>query len=128
MEVLTALKTLLCAYPQWGDQPLDTNRLDHSPQACGLFPLGLQVRRRREDVQGNVVLQLRESFLLRRAACAEEAGAQWLMALEHWLLHQTLGDVGEQVRITPTGGRLVTGKQPGTGIYELKIHVDYEKE
>ena len=126
--MLTALKTLLCTFPQWGDQPLETDHLERTPQACGLYPLGLQVRQRREDVQGNVVLQLRESFLLRRAAYAEEAGTRWLMALEHWLLQQTTEHLGKHVRITPAEGRLVTGKQPGTGIYELKIHLDYEKE
>ena len=130
MEQLNALKTLLCSFPGWGAAELAVDIPTGKPQACGLFPVGLRVLYRGTDILGNRSYRLRQSFLLRRADCAGEAAAQWLMELQSWLLLQMprWDCFGRQVRIFAEDGRLVSSKQPGTGIYEMKIHVDYEKE
>lgn len=132
MEQLKALKALLCCFPQWGAQSLSVDARHSCPEGCGLFPLGLQVTSRQEDVLGNVTYRLRQSFLLRRAACAGETAAAWLMELQDWLLRQPTekleGCFGKNLRLRPEAGHLVNARQPGTGIYEIKIHVDYEKE
>lgn len=132
MEQLNVLKALLSRFPQWGGEPLSVDVGQGKPEGCGLFPLGVQVTARQEDVLGNVRYRLRQSFLLRRAAYAGESAALWLMALQEWLLQQPVEALevsfGKNLRLAPENGRLVNGKHPGTGIYEMKIHVDYEKE
>ena len=125
------MKNLLTQFPFWGEQPLLVDEANGKPETCGLFPLGVRVRFCREDVLGNVTLGLRQSFLLRRAAYAGEGSADWLLQLQDWLLRQpteALSDFGRVPRLSVENGRLVSSKQPGTGIYELNIHVDYEKE
>ena len=130
MEQLNAVKTLLCSFPGWGDGSFTVDTPTGKPEESGLFPLGLQVKDRREDVLGNVRLRLRQSFLLRRVFPTGEAGAGWVMKLQNWLLQQApqWECFGKRVHLWAENGHLVSSKQPGTGIYEVKIHVDYEKE
>ena len=132
MEQCNGLKAYLLQFPLWGDQPLEVDVLRAKPDGCGLFPLGLQVIARREDVLGNGVLTLRQSFLLRRNAVAGEGAAQWLLQLQNWLLTPPPADLQSQfgagLRLWAEDGRLVNTSQPGTGVYEVKIHAEYEKE
>lgn len=132
MEQLQRIKDLLLGFPQWGDQPLSVDQREAMPQRCSLFPLGVQVIACREDVLGNQVLRLRQSFLLRRQAFAGESAAQWLLQLQNWLLCQNMEALtpcfGSRLRLWAEKGQLTNAKQPGTGIYEVKIHAEYEKE
>lgn len=132
MEQLQAIKDLLLRFPQWGDQPLLVDGRQEKPAGCGLFPLGQQVIARREDVLGNQRLRLRQSYLLRRCAFSGESAAQWLLQLQNWLLCLPAEELtplfGRRLRLWAEAGRLTNAKQPGTGIYEVKIHMEYEKE
>lgn len=132
MEQLRKIKDLLMQFPLWGGQPLAVDIRDSKPGWCALLPLGLQVLSRKEDIEGNGICRLRQSFLLRRAAIAGEDAACWLMELQNWLLHQQVQDLepcfGAGLRLWAEAGRLVNGKQPGTGIYEVKIDAQYDKE
>lgn len=132
MEKINAIKALLLQFPQWGDQPLTVDVLGNQPDSTGLFPLGLQVLSRQEDIRGNVRLHLQESFLLRRGSAVGQPAAAWLLALQHWLLTQPVAHLeplfGPKLRLWAQQGRLLHAKQPGTGIYEVKIHAQYEKE
>ena len=132
MEQLNQLKAYLMRFPLWEDQPLEVDNLQATPEGCGLFPVGVQVIRRREDVLGGQVLHLRQSYLLRRNACTGEEAAAWLLQLQNWLLTQSAKGLepwfGVGIWLWAEGGRLVNTAQPGTGIYEVKIHVEYEKE
>jgi hypothetical protein len=132
MEQISAIKNLLKTFPLWGDQPFLVDVKAAAPDSCALFPLGLQVLEQKEDVQGNRTYKLRQGFLLRRVACIGEPAAQWLMQLQAWLLTQPVSYLepvfGSSLHLWAQSGHLTSGKQPGTGIYEVKIHVDYEKE
>ena len=130
MEQLNAVKTLLCSFPGWGEGTLAVDFSPGKPDQCGLFPMGLQVLYSGADILGNRIYRLRQSFLLRRAFLAGEDGARWMMELQNWLLLQSphWEQFGRRVKIFGENARLISGKQPGTGIYEVKIHVDYEKE
>ena len=132
MEQLNAVKDLLLQYPAWGDQPLKIDLSDSRPEGCALLPQGLRVLARREDVLGNVTHRLEQTFLLRRAAYIGETAAAWLQQLQDWMLQQDVSALtpcfGKALRLWAEQGRLTNGKQPGTGIYEMKIHIQYEKE
>ena len=132
MEQLQAVKKLLLQFPLWGDQPLEVDIREAKPDSCGLFPLGVQVVARREDVLGDQVLRLRQSFLLRRCAFGGESAASWLLQLKNWLLCPPIEELsthfGSRLRLWAEAGHLTNAKQPGTGIYEVKIHIEYEKE
>ena len=131
MEQLKAMKELLLSFPQWGEQTLEVDTCARI-EGCGLFPLGLQVLSRRQDVQGNTRLRLRQSFLLRRVCYNTREAAAWLMTLQQWLLDRPVKPLeavfGENLQLWAELGKQVSSKQPGTGIYEVKIHAQYEKE
>lgn len=132
MEQINAIKNLLKTFPLWGEQPIIVDVKAAAPDCCTLFPLGLQVLGQKEDVLGNTVSRLRQSFLLRRVACIGEPAADWLLQLQSWLLVQPVSRLepvfGASLRLWAQGGHLTGGKQPGTGIYEVKIFAEYEKE
>ena len=132
MEQIVAIKNLLQAFPLWGDQALMVDVKTAAPEACTLFPLGLQVLQQKEDVLGNRTYKLRQGFLLRRVACIGETAADWLMQLQSWLLSQQISHLepvfGSSLHLWAQGGHLTGGKQPGTGVYEVKIFAEYEKE
>ena len=131
MEQLKAIKELLLAFPQWGEQALAVDAYTQ-PEGCGLFPLGLQVLSRREDVQGNTRLRLRQSFLLRRVCYGTREASAWLLSFQQWLLEQPTEALeavfGSHLQLWAELGKQVSSKQPGIGIYEVKIHAQYEKE
>lgn len=132
MEQLQKIKMLLMQFPQWGGQPLGVDIRESKPGSCVLLPQGLRVLDRKEDIRGNAICRLRQSFLLRRAAIAGEDAALWLLQLQNWLLRQPVGDLepcfGANLRLWAEAGHLTNSKQPGTGIYEVKIHAQYDKE
>lgn len=131
MEQINALRALLLTFPLWGQQPLFIDSTDASPECCGLFPLGLRELERREDVLGGCRQRLRQTFLLRRHGCRGEDAAAWLLQLQQWLMEQA--DVlqpvfGTQLQLRAEQGKLTSTAQPGTGVYEVQITVEYTKE
>lgn len=132
MEQLQKIKMLLMQFPQWGEQPLAVDIRGGSPGSCTLLPLGVRVLSRKENIQGGQICRLRQSFLLRRVSIAGEDAAGWLIALQKWLPEQPVKalqpDFGAGLRLWAESGHLTGSRQPGTGIYEVKIHAQYEKE
>ena len=132
MEQISAIKNLLQTFPLWGDQVLTVDVKGAQPDRCALFPLGQQVLAQKEDVLGNRTYKLRQGFLLRRVACIGEQAADWLLQLQAWLLAQPVSNLepvfGSSLHLWAQGGHLTSGKQPGTGIYEVKIFAEYETE
>ncbi|MBQ3252156.1 MAG: hypothetical protein IJB02_02815 [Oscillospiraceae bacterium] len=132
MDTLTAMLTFLRQFPLWEQQSLTVDEKSPKPHTCQLFPLGLTVLRRRENVQGDKVFTLRQSFLLRRVAYAGQTAAAWLLALQNWLLTQPVEALepafGNRLRLWAEQGQPAGLNQPGTGVYQVKIHVEYEKE
>lgn len=132
MEQLQKIKDLLLGFPMWGGQPLGVDIRESRPEGCVLLPLGLQVLGRKEDIAGNEIRRLRQSFLLRRAALAGEDAACWLLQLQNWLPQQPVRELepyfGARLRLWAEAGHLTNSKQPGTGIYEVKIYAQYEEE
>ena len=133
MEQLNALLALLRQFPSWEEEKGPAvDMWDGCPQNSSLQPLGLTELGYREDGLGQVRWRLRQSYSLRRAAYAGAGAAEWLARLQNWLLGKTSPELeaafAPGLRLWAQQGRLVNTSQPGTGIYELKIHVEYEKE
>lgn len=132
MEQINALRDFLLHFPQWGQQALTVDGGQPLPERSSLFPLGQRVLEQREDVLGNRRLRLRQSFLLRRYASPGENAAAWLLWLQQWLVGQPVQPLetafGRRLRLQAEDGKRTAASQTGTGIYELKIHVEYEKE
>lgn len=131
MEQLNALLGVLRQFPLW-EEALAVDNWDGCPQNSSLQPLGLTVLSRREDLLGQVRWRLRQSYCLRRAAYPGAEAAAWVAGLQNWLLGRSTPELeaafAPGLRLWAQQGRLVSTSQPGTGIYEIKIHVEYEKE
>ena len=132
MEAIQEIKALLLRFPQWGDHTLTVDEKAPDCGGCQLFPQGLQVLQRRENLLGEVSSRVRQSFILRRVAYAGEEAAAWVLALQNWLFNQPVRDLeqafGAKLRLWAQEGRVTGLSQPGTGIYEVKIYAEYEKE
>lgn len=95
------------------------------PDSCALFPLGVEERSRRADVLGNVSVRYRWQFLLRRIALHQESAARWLLEFQHWAQSHSQQDWGS---VRAEKGKLVSTSQTGTGLYEVKLIIETEKE
>ena len=130
--MVNAIKELLLRFPQWGQQSLQVDEKCPQVHTCQLFPQGMTVLERRENLLGEPTFRLRQSFLLRRVACTGEKAAQWVLQLQNWLLTQPVRELeavfGPQLRLWATAGKVTGLSQPGTGIYEVKIYAEYQKE
>ena len=135
MEMLEKMRAWLMGYPGWGDRELCIDSTQAEPGSCGLFPAGLEMVSRREDVLGNVAEMWRCHFLLRRIALRQEVAAAWLLDFQDWVRSQSLqgltprfGDIPGQERMRAEKGKLLSVSQTGTGTYELKLTAEYMKE
>lgn len=132
MDQINALWQYLSRFPLWQKQELTVDTTPAAPEGCGLFPRGMEVLSRKQDVTGGVCLRLRQTFLLRRRGVQAEKAAAWLLELQNWVLGnppldlETVFGAGLQLRMEK--GRLTQGKQPGTAIYEGIIIMEYTKE
>ena len=70
--MLEKMITWLQTFPQWEDS-IQIDFLQARPGSSGLYPKGLTELSRREDVLGNLTLQCRCDFLLRK-----NAGPFWM--------------------------------------------------
>jgi len=131
MEGLDALLGLLRQFPLW-EEALTVEQWHSCPQSSSLQPLGLTVLGCREDLLGHRRWRLRQSYCLRRTAYGGREAADWMAQLQSWLLGRTSEALeaafAPGLRLWAQQGCAVSDSQPGTGIYEVKIHVEYEKE
>lgn len=128
MEQIRELAALLQAFPLWNGQPLQIDGTGAQPNRCGLFPVGEEVLRRRQDVTGGVALRLRQRYILRRVTGRGEEAAAWVLSLQQWLLGKQLTAFGGDCLVQAEKGRLAKAGPPGTDTYEITITVEYTKE
>ena len=138
MTDLEKMVQWLKTYPGWQDMPLTIDYTEPQPVNGGLFPLGMEILSRREDVLGNAWLHCRSRFTLFRS-CSGQAdnteNAQWLLDFQNWVLecsalHRTprFGDVPEREHLHAEKGRLKEASQTGTGLYAVTLTAEYVKK
>ena len=125
MEQLEILRKFLSGFD--GSIPMvDTTQ----PQigSWGLFPQGTEELSRWEDVLGNGICRLRQTYSLRRVSVRGEEGASFMERLYRWLGDQPAPQLGMNTTIRGEKGRLVSASQSGTATYEIKIIAEFERE
>lgn len=130
MEQLEQLTAWIMTFPQWGEAELTVDITGAKPGACGLFPVGIEVRKSREDVLGNRYSRLRQEFLLRRNAVRGFDAAAWLLAFSRWVAKNAAAApvFGTRQTLRAEKGRLASPAQSGTGFYEIRLIFEYENE
>ncbi len=136
MTQLEKIKAWLQTYPAWEDSIL-VNFTEDRPGNTGVFPTGAEELSRREDVLGNLQVEYRYSFDLRRqVACSPDstANAQWLLDFQAWVQQQSacgltphFGDVPSRERMQVRGGMLKAVSPMGTGTYIVTLMADFIK-
>ena len=130
MEHLEQLKAWLMGFPRWGEKMPAVDMTGAEPGDTALFPTGQEVLERREDVLGNTVQRLRQTFVLRRTAPRGEDAARWLISFTGWVTENahTAPVFGAKQQLRCERGRLASPGSTGLGTYEVKLTVEYEKE
>lgn len=136
MEELEKIKAWLVTYPKWeGELFVDYTKAE--PGHFGLYPLGVQVLHRQEDVLGNRFARLRSTYQLRRVITGHADGtvnAGWLLDFAQWVQSQSemglapqLGTVSQTQTFRAEKGRLQKADQVGTAVYSIDLVAEYTK-
>lgn len=130
MEQLTELKNWLMGFPGWEDNPPAVDCTGAEPGDCALFPIGLEVVSSREDVLGNTVKKLRQTYLLRRTAPRGADSAAWGMEFTRWANENagTAPVLGAHQQLRCERSRLISPASAALGTYEVRLTFEYEKE
>ena len=137
---LAALRDFLVAAPALQGIPLRIQDAGPAPGTGGLWPQGVTVRSRKEDVLGRVTLGCRAEFLLRLclplppgddAAALRNAGR--LLALEGWVAAQSAAHalpvfgsgLPEAETLQAENGKLERVDAGGTARYTLRLRAEY---
>ena len=130
MEHLEQLKAWLMAFPLWGDTPPNVDMVGEKPGDCALFPVGQEVISSREDVLGNTVQRLRQTYLLRRTAPRGQDAAAWGMEFTRWVNENagTAPVLGAQQLLRCERSRLISPASAALGTYEVKLTMEFTKE
>lgn len=133
MEILESLKNWLQSWPGWKNAQIQVDQLPVKPGGVGLFPQGLQIRKRQRDLQGNTEVFCR--FTCRLQLCSDsrlEETAGRLMELQNWILQQSasgsapmLGCRPHEEKIIAVYGRQEKMLQPGLWLYQLELKADF---
>lgn len=129
MDELTQMKAWLAACEHWdGDAP-QVDKTGAEIGSCGLFPLGLEVLSRRENLFGQVRCRCRLSFLIRKTAAVGQAAAAWLINLQNWVLRNSDSApvFGRDQTVRAEKGTLARLSATGTGVYEVRISLEFTK-
>ena len=131
--MLEKMITWLQTFPQWEDS-IQIDFLQARPGSSGLYPKGLTELSRREDVLGNLTLQCRCDFLLRKNAGIREENARWLLEFQQWVMEQDrlglapkFGDAPKSERIRVADGQLQSLSQTGSALYTVKLWTEFTK-
>ena len=131
--MLEKMITWLQTFPQWEDS-IQIDFLQARPGSSSLYPKGLTELSRREDVLGNLTLQCRCDFLLRKNAGIREENARWLLEFQHWVMEQDrmglapkFGDAPKSERIRVSDGQLQSLSQTGSALYTVKLWTEFTK-
>ena len=96
-----------------------------APNACGLYPAGLQQLSRRTDVLGNRTVRWRQVYLLRRNALRNEDAAQWLHDFQQWVAQESESGNSPFDAVRAEKGRLLRADQTGTATYEVQLVCEF---
>lgn len=139
-SVLPALRDFLAGAPALSDLTLRVEDAGPAPGTGGLWPRGVTVLTRKENLLGGVSLRCRAEFLLRlclplppgddaRAVC----NAGRLLALQSWVAAKSAAHAlpafgsglpeGETLRAQD--GRLETADAGGTARYTIRLLAEY---
>lgn len=139
-SVLPALRDFLAGAPALSDLTLRVEDAGPAPGTGGLWPRGVTVLTRRENLLGGVSLRCRAEFLLRLclplppgddARAVRNAGR--LLALQSWVAAKSAAHAlpafgnglpeGETLRAQD--GRLETADAGGTARYTIRLLAEY---
>ena len=139
MDDLEKLRQWVQTFPKWEEGNL--LYIDYTgavPGNTGLYPMGMELVSRQEDITGGITAQCRYRFSLYRVTTGQEDNTQnaaWLMEFQNWVLQQSLqglaptfGDVPARERIRAEKGRLKSGSQTGTGVYSVELTTEFVKK
>ena len=129
MDELDFIKNWLVSCPHWdGDAP-QVDKTDAQLDSCGLFPLGLEVLSRRENLLGQVQCRCRLSFALRKNCAVGQSAAQWLLDVQNWVLENSANapKFGIDQNVRAEKGALTKLTATGTGLYEARIAFEFTK-
>lgn len=107
-----------------------------APGQAGVFPAGVTVLARREDVCGGLVLRCRAVFVVRLALPLGRAAqnAALLLALQSWVAAQSaaraaprFGSDPDRETLAAAGGRLERAGPGGVGIYAIRLTAEYNE-
>ena len=138
MQELEKMRQWLKTYPGWQEGwKLSADNTEGSSGSCGLFPQGMEVTARYEDVMGNITLRCRYGFYLEMmVSCDEkqEKTAQEVMDLQNWVQLQSIrrmtpafGDVPEEETMKAEKGRLSRIRRPGIAGYQICLTAEFTK-
>jgi len=134
--LLEKLKTWIAAYPGWQENvTLYVDYLGCVPGCAGVYPQGVEVLARREDVLGGVKERRRLRAMVYRVAGQEEdfaRDAAWWEDFCGWVAAQSaaglaprFGNTEDREFVQARGGRLVRMPSAGTGVYGVEIVAEY---
>ena len=138
MTDLEKLRQWLRAYPGWEENAaLHTDHIDGLPGSYGLYPVGLEVLSRTEDLLGNVTARCRYTYNLLRCTAGQQDSpqeAQWLMEFQTWVLSQSahglapqFGDVPAEETLRAEKGKRKEASQGSIGTYTVTIVAEFTK-
>lgn len=135
MEQLEVLCQWLRTFPAWGDAALHIDSLPAQPENAGVYPQGVEVLERKEDLLGNVRLHCRQRFELHRTVTPGQDNARWLEAFQQWVQQQSalalaprFGDDPAAEHIRGEKGRLKEITAAGTAVYAVTITAEFVKQ
>lgn len=131
---LDKIREWLATYPGWQKGiTLFVDYLGCVPGCAALYPQGVEVLERREDVLGGVRTRNRLRCMVYRVAAQEEdfeKDARWTEGFCTWVRQQSdaglaprLGDGKEWIQAK--NGRLVRVPSAGTGVYGVELVAEY---
>ena len=123
----------LRSFPGWQDE-LFVDYIPAHTGVCGLYPMGIRVLSRKNDILGSEKLRLQSSYQLRRVTSGSQQNlpqAIWLQQLQNWVLEQSRAGLaprlGGDTQWSVKDGKLEKDRQPGVGIYSLTLVAEYTK-
>lgn len=135
MEYLEELRRWLQTFPQWGDAAIYIDDLAVRPQNAGLYPVGLEILEKKEDLLGNRSMRCRQRFVLYKLSTPGQEASAWLLQLQQWVAEQSalglaprFGDVPAQEVIRAEKGALKERTAAGTAVYTVTITTEFVKK
>ena len=129
MDILEQVRQWVATFPGWDALP-QIDCIGTIPGQVGLFPKGVELLGRMEDVLGNVKQFCRYGFSLQQV-CAEGEGAAPMLQFQQWVTRQSEAGLapclGADTRWRAEAGQLIGSKGAGTMLYEVKLTAEFTK-